>query len=109
MTNADLPSLELLCMRYGMGMDLYDRLTLRESRDEKTGKVKRERVSVSDYLAERNSQTMPEYNAMKTEFQAVRALMSEFGLTPAARNRFGVPAERVESETEKEMMRILNA
>ncbi|MDR1903068.1 MAG: phage terminase small subunit P27 family [Treponema sp.] len=109
MTSADIPAFELLCIRYGMGMELYDSITLRETVDEKTGKVKKVRVSVSSYLAGKNSQTMPEYNAMKNEFQAVRALMSEFGLSPSARNRFGVPSEQGENEREKEMRRILDA
>jgi P27 family predicted phage terminase small subunit len=108
LTAADLPVLEILCMRYGMGMELYDLMTLTEEPDEKTGRVKRGRKSIAGYLEGRNSQTTAEYNAMKSEFQAVRALMTEFGLTPASRNRFGVPGAKGETEIEAETRRILN-
>jgi P27 family predicted phage terminase small subunit len=109
MTAADLPAFELLCVRYGMGMELYDSITTGKDIDQKTGKIKTLRVSLSKYLKGQNSQTIPEYNAMRNELAAVKQLMIEFGLTPASRNRFGVPEKNAgPNESDRIMLQVLN-
>jgi P27 family predicted phage terminase small subunit len=84
LTTVDLPAFELCCEAY----DQY-----RESRDsvyafivdDETGK--RRRRTLAEYMDGRNSQTMPEYAAMKQAFVTFKSYLVEFGLTPASRNR----------------------
>jgi P27 family predicted phage terminase small subunit len=109
LTAADMPAFELLCIRYGLGMELYDSVTTGKDIDHRTGKIKTLRVSLSGYLSGKNSQTIPEYNAMRNEFAAARQLMIEFGMTPASRNRFSVhDVNGGPSESDMIMMRVLN-
>lgn len=109
MTAADLPAFALLCIRYGLGMELYDAITTGKDIDRKTGKIKTLRTPLSRYLREKNSQTIPEYNAMRNELAAAKQLMIEFGLTPASRNRFGVPDRNAgPGESDLIMLRALN-
>jgi P27 family predicted phage terminase small subunit len=108
MTAADLPAFALLCIRYGLGMELYDAITTGKDIDRKTGKTKTLRVPLSKYLAEKNSQTIPEYNAMRNEFAAAKQLMIEFGLTPASRNRFVVPDKNSgPNDSDRIMLKVL--
>ena len=82
LTELDLMALEILCEAY----DQY-----REARDavfvtlDSNGR-KRRRL-LGEYLAGRNSQTMPEYNVMRAQYTTIVKLLTEFGMTPAARNR----------------------
>jgi P27 family predicted phage terminase small subunit len=109
MTAVDLPAFALLCVRYGLGMELHDAVTTGKDIDPKTGKIKTLRIPLASYLRNKNSQTIPEYNAMRNELAAAKQLMIEFGLTPASRNRFGVPERSAgPSESDRIMLRVLN-
>lgn len=73
----DIASLDLLCSAYQDFREAYSAI-------HGTGKRMK---GLGQYLAGRNSQTMPEYNALKSSYATYKALAVEFGLTPASRNR----------------------
>lgn len=85
-TTLDTYTLEVLCEQYGIYRELKDAITHRIGED-----GKRERISYAQYLAGQNSQTIPEYAAMKSGFERFTALLKEFGLSPASRSRIDVP------------------
>lgn len=80
LTTLDEYSLEVLCEQYGVYREMKDAIT-------QSGKL-----TMAQYLATRNSQTMPEYAAMKSAFERYSALLKEFGLSPASRSRIDLPA-----------------
>jgi len=82
LTDLDLPALEQLCQEYGIAAELYDAVTHYVDDD-----GKRKRQSMAEYLAGRNSQTMPEVAVMRQAKNALKSYLAEFGLTPASRNR----------------------
>jgi P27 family predicted phage terminase small subunit len=97
-TEADYYAFEQMCLHHGNAMNLYDELTLGKSGKKKT----RAALTVT-------KENIAAYNAMKKEFDACTALMIQFGMTPAARNRFSVPNDSGPTEEEKTMEALLNA
>ncbi len=95
LTEADLPALEACCLNYGLYRELYRAITT--AVDPVTGKKKKR--GVAEYLAGRNSQTMPEYIQMTKAFATFKSYLTEFGLTPASRNRIDLPTPK-EPETD---------
>ena len=93
LTTLDTYSLEVLCEQYGIYRELKEAIT------HKTVDGKRKKISIAQYLNCRNSQTMPEYAAMKSAFERYSSLLKEFGLSPASRSRIDLPArEPVKSD-----------
>lgn len=87
LTDIDLYTLEVLCEQYGIYRELKDAITHREL------PAGREKISIAQYLAGQNSQTIPEYAAMRSAFERYTALLKEFGLSPASRSRMDIPHE----------------
>jgi P27 family predicted phage terminase small subunit len=100
LTEIDLFALELACDSYGLYRELKDAIT--HTIDEDGNRI---RCSVADYLSGRNSQTMPEYAVMKNSLEKYRSLVTEFGLTPASRNRIDLPEPK---ESEDPMESLVN-
>lgn len=87
LTEVDLSTLELCCESYDVFRSAHE--AVYRTVDPMTGrKVRR---SLADYFAGRNSQTAPEYAAMKGAWQTYKSYMAEFGLSPVARNRIDLP------------------
>ena len=86
LTTIDLYSLEVLCEQYGIYRELKDSITHIANPD-----GTREKITIAQYLAGRNSQTVPEYAAMRAAFERFSALLKEFGLSPASRSRIDLP------------------
>ncbi|MPN26884.1 hypothetical protein SDC9_174310 [bioreactor metagenome] len=82
LTILDLYSLEVLCEQYGIYRELKDAMTHREQPGEK-----RIKISLSQYLKGKNSQTMLEYTSMRGAFERYTVLLREFGLSPVSRGR----------------------
>jgi P27 family predicted phage terminase small subunit len=89
LTTPDLPAFEDLCERYGYAKKL------REAMGD----------DLAVFLEEDNSKN--KYIAYKTEMAAVWVMMAAFGLSPSARNKFGVNKKPDETESDKIMKRIL--
>ena len=96
LTVLDTTTLEILCENYGIYRELRDAIT-------HTGRSQKQ--TIAEYMAGRNSQTMPEYTAMTKAFQLYKSLMAEFGLSPASRGRLNVPKPAKEEDP---MERLLN-
>lgn len=101
LTLVDLPAFELACMSYGLYRAAHDAVF--RPIDETTNR--RRQRDLDEYLSGKNSQTIPEYQAMKSSLQQYRALMSDFGLSPSSRNRLDVPEEPDELDP---MERLIN-
>lgn len=101
LTVVDLPAWEACCQQYGLYRELLDAIT-----HVRTDDGKRVRRSVAAYLAGRNSQTIPEYTAMRQAFSQFKTYLEQFGLTPASRNRVDIP--RGGKQEEDPMEAILN-
>jgi len=87
LTELDLYTLEVLCEQYGIYRELKDAIT---HLDIPGG---RRKITIAKYLAGQNSQTIPEYAAMRAAFERYTALLKEFGLSPASRSRMDIPRE----------------
>jgi len=98
----DLYSLEILCEQYGIYRELKDAITHQDMPD-----GSRKKISYAKYLAGQNSQTIPEYAAMRSAFERYTALLKEFGLSPASRSRMDIPREPPKAVDEME--RLLEA
>jgi P27 family predicted phage terminase small subunit len=85
LTTVDLAALEILCSSYE---------EFREAREAVYTTAKGKPRTLRQYMRGKNSQTMPEYNAMKTARQEYKAYAAEFGLTPASRNRIEIAAPK---------------
>lgn len=101
LTDLDLPALEQLCQEYGIAAELYDAVTHYVDED-----GKRKRQSIAEYLAGRNSQTMPEVAVMRQAKNAMKSYLEQFGLTPASRNR--IDLGKGEEKEEDPMEALLN-
>jgi len=101
-TTLDTYSLEILCEQYGIYREMKDSITHVPGDD-----GKRVKISVARYLSGRNSQTMPEYNAMRGAFECYKGLLREFGLSPASRSRIDLPSKTPVNKDEME--RLLEA
>lgn len=93
LSEVDLPAWEVCCQQYGIYRELLDAITHFRDRESK-----RHRCSIADYLAGRNSQTMPEYTAMRQAFATMNAYLQQFGLTPASRNRIDLKGGKKEED-----------
>lgn len=87
LTELDLFTLEILCEQYGIYRELKDAITHINT---PSG---RQKITLAQYLAGQNSQTIPEYAAMKSAFERYSMLLKEFGLSPASRSRMDIPRE----------------
>lgn len=74
LTKADRTALVELCKNYGEAEGIYQSIIT-------------EYKSIYKYFEGKNSQTAPEWNAYIRFTQAYMKLLSEFGMTPAARKR----------------------
>jgi P27 family predicted phage terminase small subunit len=86
-TTLDTYSLEVLCEQYGIYRELKESIT------HKKVEGKLQKITLAEYLATRNSQTMPEFTAMKGAFERYSALLKEFGLSPSSRSRIDLLGE----------------
>jgi P27 family predicted phage terminase small subunit len=98
LTVLDKQALEILCEQYDQYRQAHD--AVYRYRDEE-GRLRRR--TLGEYLAGRNSQTVPEYQAMNRHFDSFRKLLTEFGMTPASRNRIEIP----KAEEKKDPMEAL--
>lgn len=87
LTVVDLAALEICCAAYGEYRQAYD--AVYRPRDPKTGRIVKR--TLTQYMAGQNSQTTPEYTAMRQAWTAFKSYLMEFGLTPASRNRIELP------------------
>jgi P27 family predicted phage terminase small subunit len=83
LSEADLTMLEALCEAYGQYREAQ--YAVYHYKDEETGKTKKR--SLAQYMSGKNSQTMPEYTAMRQALSMVKTISAEFGLSPATRSR----------------------
>ena len=92
LSHVDLFAFEMCCAQYGIAKELEHRITHWPIVDAETGEVIRiKKQSLADYLHGRNSQTQPEYTAMRQAVAQFKAYLEQFGLTPASRNRIDLP------------------
>jgi len=103
LTEHDLETFELACAQYGLYRELYAEICCMIE-DPETGR--RRRRTVAEYLRGRNSQTQPELTAMQKAVKEWKAYMTEFGLSPLARNRI---EHKPVKEEQDPMEEILNA
>ena len=90
----DLPTFEAMCMHYGLYREIHEAITTRVN--EATGR--RSRVSIMEYLKDRNSQVIVEWNAMRQAESRFSQIAQQFGLTPIQRDRLKVQADTPEDE-----------
>lgn len=93
LTVLDNQALELLCETYDQYRQAHEAVYYVRDAD-----GKRRRQSLGDYLRGRNSQTMPEYQAMNRNYAEIIRLLREFGMTPVARNRIDLPEKEDEQD-----------
>lgn len=94
LTVVDLPALEMCCDAYGQFRELRD--AIHRPLDPDTGK--KGKRTLAEYMLGQNSQTMPEYTNMKSAFQTFKSYLTEFGFTPASRNRIEIPEPKKPEE-----------
>ena len=87
LTSLDLVALQLCAEAYGTYVEARE--AIYRPRDPETGKHIRR--TLAQYLEGRNSQTAPELTAMRAAERAFRMYLSEFGLSPSARQRLAPP------------------
>ena len=78
LTVVDLRALEVLCTSYQEFREAWDAVYLDD---------KGKRRTLRQYMKGRNSQTAPEFKALRQAKAEYRAFAAEFGITPASRNR----------------------
>lgn len=98
LTTVDLGALEILCSAYGEFREAYEAVYTDARGNER---------SFREYMRGRNSQTMPEYNAMKAAKAEYKAYATEFGITPSSRNRLELKPKK--GETQDPMEALLQA
>lgn len=101
LTVVDLPAMEICCVNYGLYKDAHEAVYSEKVKDPETGKLKKIKRSLAEYMKGRNSQTIPEYTAMTKAFETFKSYITEFGLTPASRNRLNLPEKPEEDGMEK--------
>jgi len=94
MTVVDLAALEVCCAAYGEYRAAFD--AVYRPRDPETGRLMRR--TFAEYMVDRNSQTMPEYTAMRQAWILFKGYLVEFGFTPASRNRIEIPKPKSDKE-----------
>jgi len=87
LTEADMFTFELACESYNQFREMHD--AIYRPIDQDTGK--KYKRTLAEYMVGRNSQTAPEYAAMRNAYQTHKTYMAEFGLSPVARNRIDLP------------------
>jgi len=100
LTVVDLPAMEIACVNYGLYKDAHEAVYSFREEDPETGKTKKRKRPLSEYMKGRNSQTIPEYTAMTKAFETFKSYITEFGLTPASRNRLNLPEKPEKDEME---------
>jgi P27 family predicted phage terminase small subunit len=100
LTVVDLPALEICCDLYAQWREAHDAVF--RPVDPETGK--KGKRSLAQYMKGRNSQTQPEYSAMKSSYQAFKSYMAEFGLSPLARNRIDIPMTKEDLDPMEELL-----
>ena len=100
LTSVDLTTLELTCEAYGQYKEAKEAVF--RPLDPNTGR--RARLSLAEYMRGRNSQTMPEYTAMTKAFAIYKSYLTEFGLSPASRNRIHLPVRKEAGEDPMERL-----
>lgn len=100
LTDLDLPVLEMACEAWGDYKDLKE--SILKPINPETGK--REKQTLGEYMKGRNSQTMPEYTAMKQLYQIFKSYMAEFGVTPVSRNRITIVPKKEEKDPMEELL-----
>jgi P27 family predicted phage terminase small subunit len=98
-TAVDIPALEICCDQYGIYCELRDAVTHFVD-DEGT----RHKINIAQYLAGKNSQTIPEYTQMRAAAQLYKTYAVEFGLTAASRKRIDVPERAPVKKDETEAL-----
>ncbi len=83
LTSLDLATLELLCASYGFYHECRDAIHHPRGRGRSQ--------SLKQYMRGGNSQTLPEVANMRVAWHIFNAYASQFGLSPASRNRIDVP------------------
>lgn len=106
LSSVDLFAFEALCVQYGIYRELHHAITHWTIYDDDGNPVRTVKQSVAQYMRGRNSQTMPEYTAMRQAFAQFKTYLEQFGLTPVSRNRIEVQGG---SKDEDPMEAILNA
>lgn len=104
LTVLDLPALEMCCVAYSDFCEAHDAVHYRKAKN-----GKKVRQSIAQYMAGRNSQTMPEYTAYKQAFTLYKSFMTEFGLSPVARNRIDISKTSSEADPIGELIGGANA
>lgn len=99
LTELDLPALEQLCTQYGRAMELQDAILHEVGED-----GKRYKRTFAEYLAGRNSQTMPEYAALRNSEATLKQYLAEFGLTPQSRNRIDLKHKETQSDPMEDLL-----
>jgi P27 family predicted phage terminase small subunit len=100
LTVVDLSALEILCFNYGIYKEL-NKAIRGKIEDPVTGKIRKR--TYAEYMRGENSQTIPEYTAMRNAFSTFKSYMTEFGLSPSSRAKLDVP----EPKEEKDLMERL--
>jgi P27 family predicted phage terminase small subunit len=80
----DIEAFEIFCVAYDQYRQAYE--AMHHVYDPDTGKPLRKRTT-AEYLATHDFQTMIELSVMNRALPFIRAMMQEFGMTPAARNK----------------------
>jgi len=99
LTVVDLEALEALCSAYALFKEARQAIYRYRDADGKW----RHRTA-GEYLAGRNSQTIPELGAMRQALALMKSYMVEFGLTPAARGKIELPAREPKDEDPMEKL-----
>lgn len=92
LTVVDMAALEVCCVAYGEYRGAYD--AVYRPRDPVTGRIVKR--TLTEYMCNRNSQTIPEHTAMRQAWNVFKSYLVEFGLTPASRNRIELPEPKGE-------------
>ena len=103
LTVVDIAALEVCCDLYGQYREAREAV-YKIIINPVTGKKRRQ--TFAEYMNGKNSQTMPEYTAMTKTYASFKSYLSEFGLTPASRNKIDIPPDKEEKD---KMRALLNA
>lgn len=92
LTVIDTLALEACCEAYGQYRLAHEAVF--RPVDPETGK--RGKRTFAEYMEGRNSQTMPEYTAMKGAWATFKSYLIEFGMTPASRTKLEISDKKGE-------------
>jgi len=100
LTILDYQALELICEAYDQYRQAHEAVYYYCGKD-----GRRQRRTLGSYLEGRNTQTMPEYQAMNRHFDSLTKLLKEFGMTPVSRNRIDLPEKEKEVDPMEELLK----